>query len=86
MMLMYVRTSLHHRTLQLQDEITELKLKLQEKEKELAEVKEQLGITPLVEFKESLSQGWKVLGEKWNEMKESDRYVDVWWTLYVPVV
>ena len=41
-------------------------------------MKEQLGITPLVEFKESLSQGWKVLGDKWNEMKESDRYVGLW--------
>jgi glutamine synthetase adenylyltransferase len=58
----------------LQNEILELKLKLQEKEKELAEVKEQLGITAYTEFKDSLSHGWKVLGDKWGEVKESERY------------
>ena len=63
---------------QLQNEILELKLKLQEKEKELAEVKEQLGITAYTEFKDSLSHGWKVLGDKWGEVKESERYVHLW--------
>lgn len=42
-----------------------------EKEAELAEVKKQLGITPYTEFKQSMAHGWKVMGDKWKEVKET---------------
>lgn len=61
--------------LQLQDEIMHLREELQQKEQELAEVKHELGITPFVEFKQSMAHGWKVVGDKWKEMQETETWV-----------
>jgi len=49
-----------------------LREELQQKEQELAEVKHELGITPFVEFKQSMAHGWKVMGDKWKEMQETE--------------
>ena len=57
---------------QLQDEIQQLRQKLQEKEEELAEIKKQLGITAFTEFKQSVAHGFKVMGDKLKEVQESD--------------
>ena len=57
----------------LQEEIRVLKLELDEKVKELADVKDELGITTYDELKESLSYGWKVLGDKWKGLQETDK-------------
>ncbi len=43
-----------------------------EKEAELSDVKKQLGITPYTEFKQSMSQGWKVMGDKWKEVQDTN--------------
>ena len=57
----------------LQEEIRVLKLELDEKVKELADVKDELGITTYDELKESLSYGWKVLGDKWKGLQETEK-------------
>ena len=62
---------------QLQDEILKLRKTLHEKEQELAEVKHELGITPFTEFKQSVADGWKVVGNKWKEVKETETWVCV---------
>jgi len=53
-------------------EIADLCEQLQRKDNELAEVKKELGITPFTEFKESISTGMKVIGNKWKEIQESE--------------
>ena len=45
---------------------------LVEKEAELTEIKKELGITAFTEFKQSMAQGWKVMGDKWKEMQETE--------------
>ena len=57
---------------QLQDEIEVLHTQLQEKELELAKVKEELGITRYVEFKQSMAHGLKVVGDKLKEVQETE--------------
>lgn len=37
----------------------------------MAEVKRALGITPYVEFKQSLSHGWEVVGSKLRGLQDS---------------
>ena len=59
--------------LQLHEEIRALKQQLMDKEKELATVKSEMGVTAYTEFKESLAYGWKVMGDKWKELQESER-------------
>lgn len=59
---------------QLQCDIETLRSELRSKEAELGEVKRALGITPYVEFKQSLSHGWEVLGSKVKGLQETDRY------------
>ena len=49
-----------------------LRAELRSKEVEMAEVKRALGITPYVEFKQSLSHGWDVLGNKLKGLQESE--------------
>lgn len=44
-----------------------------EKEKELSELKTEMGVTAYTEFKDSLAYGWKVMGDKWKELQESER-------------
>lgn len=51
-----------------------LRAQLLEKENELSEVKEQLGITPFTEFKEGIAHGWKVVGDKWKEIQETPTF------------
>lgn len=46
-------------TLQVEDEIQTLSQVLAAKEKQVAEIKRKLGITPLNEFKQNLSKGWQ---------------------------
>ena len=58
--------------LQLQEEIEQLRKDLEEKEAELAAVKKDLGITPFVEFKKSMAHGWKVMGDKWKDVQETE--------------
>ena len=58
--------------LQLQDEIVELQKQLIQKEEELDAVKKELGITALTELKEGMMHGWKVVGNKWRELQETD--------------
>ena len=57
---------------QLQDEIENLKAQLQQKETELAEVKDALGITAFTEFKQSIAHSWKVVGDKFKEVQETE--------------
>jgi methanogenic corrinoid protein MtbC1 len=47
---------------------------LVQKEEELAAVKKELGITPFTEFKQSMAQGWRVVGDKWKEVQETETY------------
>lgn len=68
------RERLVARAEQLQDDITQLRRELHEKELELAEVKKELGITPFTEFKQSVSHGFKVMGDKWREVQDSETY------------
>jgi hypothetical protein len=58
---------------QLQEDIERLRTELRSKEAELAEVKRALGITPYVEFKQSLSHGWEALGNKLKGIQETER-------------
>lgn len=58
--------------LQLQDDILRLHNELVEKEMELNEVKKQLGITPFTEFKQSVANSFKVVGNKWKEVQETE--------------
>ena len=58
--------------LQLQEEIVSLSKELAEKEEELASIKKELGITAFTEFKQSMAQGWKVVGNKWKEVQETE--------------
>ena len=58
--------------LQLQDDIIRLQNELVEKETELNLIKKQLGITPFTEFKQSMAHGWKVVGNKWKEVQETE--------------
>lgn len=58
--------------MQLQDEIVKLHDQLVEKEAELADIKKELGITAFSEFKQSMAQGWKVMGDKWKEVQETE--------------
>ena len=59
---------------QLQDEIQQLRQKLQEKEAELAEIKKQLGITAFTEFKQSMAHGLKVVEQKFKDVQESETW------------
>ena len=61
-----------HHPLQLQEDIVRLATELAEKEEELTEVKKALGITPFTEFKQSMAQSWKVVGDKWKEVQETE--------------
>lgn len=61
--------------LQLQEDIVRLATELTEKEEELASIKKELGITPFTEFKQSVAQGWRVVGDKWKEVQETETYV-----------
>ena len=54
---------------QLQDDIEKLRAELRDKEVEMAEVKRVLGITPYVEFKQSLSHGLEVVGSKFRGLQ-----------------
>ncbi len=58
--------------LQLQDEIESLRAQLLDKENELAGVKEALGITAFTEFKESISNSFKVVGDKIKEVQDTE--------------
>lgn len=58
--------------LQLQDEIESLRAELLDKENELAGVKEALGITAFTEFKESISNSFKVVGDKIKEVQDTE--------------
>ena len=42
------------------------------KEEELAAVKKELGITPFTEFRQSVSEGFKVVGTKWKEVQDTE--------------
>lgn len=55
-------------SLQVEDEIQTLSQVLVAKEKQVAEIKRKLGITPLNEFKQNLSKGW-------HEVTTSTAYV-----------
>lgn len=68
------RERLVARAEQLQEDIEKLRAELRSKEVEFANVKRALGITPYVEFKQSISHGWEVLGNKWKGLQESEGY------------
>ena len=57
---------------QLQEDIEKLRGELRSKEAEMAEVKRALGITPYVEFKQSITHGWEVLGNKLKGLQDSE--------------
>ncbi|XP_016412735.1 tumor protein D52-like isoform X3 [Sinocyclocheilus rhinocerous] len=52
------QAELHSELAQVEDEIQTLSQVLAAKEKQVAEIKRKLGITPLNEFKQNLSKGW----------------------------
>lgn len=64
---------LKEKALKLEEEIRALKQQVLEKEKELGDVKAEMGVTAYTEFKESLAYGWKVVGDKWKELQESEK-------------
>ena len=35
-------------------------------------MKAELGITPFVEFKQSMAHGMKVMGDKWKEVQDTE--------------
>jgi hypothetical protein len=59
---------------QLQDDIEKLRAELRSKEVEMAEVKRALGITPYVEFKQSVSHGLEVVGSKFRGLQDTQGY------------
>ena len=50
----------------------QLQKQLFQKEEELDAVKKELGITALTELKEGVMHGWKVVGNKWRELQETE--------------
>lgn len=56
----------------MQEDIIRLSTELVEKEEELAAVKKELGITPFSEFRQSVSEGFKVVGTKWKEVQDTE--------------
>ena len=52
-----------------------LRAELRSKEVEMADVKRALGITPFVEFKQSITHGWEVIGSKFKGIQESEKLV-----------
>ena len=66
--------SLRKKQLQLSDEVNELRTKLYLKERELSSVKTELGITPFSEMKDNLNYSLRSVNEKWQQVKESERY------------
>ena len=66
--------SLRKKQLQLTDEVNELRAKLYLKEKELNSVKTELGITPFTEMRDNLNYSLRSVNEKWQQVKESERY------------
>ena len=60
--------------LQLTDEVNELRARLYLKERELASVKLELGITPFSEMKDNLNYSLRSMNDKWQQVKESERY------------
>ena len=66
--------NLKKKHMQLNDEVNELKTKLFYKERELNGVRQELGITPFNEVKENLNASLRVMNEKWQQVKESERY------------
>lgn len=68
------RDRLARRAQELQEEIQHLHDELAEKEGELTVIKRQLGITPLHEFYQGLSNSWKTVGGKWKEVQESSAF------------
>lgn len=68
------REQLKERMRELQVEITELSDQLQRKYDELGSVKKELGITPFTEFRDSVTTGMKVIGNKFKGIQESEPY------------
>ncbi|KAI6646668.1 Tumor protein D54 isoform X3 [Oopsacas minuta] len=68
------RESLKKKQLQLTDEVNELRTRLFLKEKELTSVKTELGITPFTEMRDNLNYSLRSVNDKWQQVKESERY------------
>ncbi len=68
----YIYNNINCQPLQLQDEIETLRAQLLDKETELAGVKEALGITAFTEFRQSISNGLKVVGDKIKEVQDTE--------------
>eukprot|EP00800_Vazella_pourtalesii_P010057 TRINITY_DN25220_c0_g1_i1.p2 TRINITY_DN25220_c0_g1~~TRINITY_DN25220_c0_g1_i1.p2 ORF type:complete len:240 (-),score=72.44 TRINITY_DN25220_c0_g1_i1:1198-1860(-) len=66
--------SLRKKQLQLTDEVNELRTKLYLKESELNSVKTELGITPFSEMRDNLNYSLRSVNERWQQVKESERY------------
>ena len=66
--------NLKKKHLQLTDEVNELRAKLYLKERELSSIKQEMGITPFSEMRENLNYSLRSMGEKWQQVKESERY------------
>ncbi len=71
----YIYNNINCQPLQLQDEIETLRAQLLDKETELAGVKEALGITAFTEFRQSISNGLKVVGDKIKEVQDTETWV-----------
>ena len=65
-------------TLQLEDEIQTLRQVLACKVRDASELKKKLGITPMVEFKQDLRQGFQ-------NIKDSDAYVYIY-IIHLPLL
>ena len=66
--------NMRKKQMQLTDEVNELRAKLYLKERELACVKQELGITPFSEMRDNLSYSFRSMNEKWQQVRESERY------------
>ncbi|KAI6645733.1 Tumor protein D54 isoform X5 [Oopsacas minuta] len=76
------KEKLLRKAMQLSDEISELYEIANLKEKELAHIKQELGVTFLDELKVSMGSSFKSVSDKWLEMKSSDAYKKTEDTLY----
>jgi uncharacterized protein YukE len=68
------RERLLARAEQLSDEIDQLRKQIRNKEEELYEVKQLLGITTFTELRDGMYNGMKAVGNKWKELTETETF------------
>ena len=75
------KEKLLRKAMQLSDEISELYEIVHLKEKELAHIKQELGVTFLDELKLTMGSSFKSVSDKWQELRSSDAYKNTEGTL-----